>query len=195
MPSPDRNGPAPAIHALKRPRNFARRMRLGRLARALPSGGAEAKFGVRTTNRKPPAILSFLSLRRMDATIARTASPPRWVQRYAPELNKRCRRELKPTNGSWRVDETYICQGNSRIDTLGHQCRTLVGLADRIFCDTPFDHVNGLPILLAAGYSWQPSRCVPAPPALGKSDRHLHRQIPKAYAAYESNPLRSNGPS
>src|SRR4026208_2056005 len=31
----------------------------------------------------------------------------RWVQRYAPELNKRCRRELKPTNGSWRVDETY----------------------------------------------------------------------------------------
>src|SRR5215468_7026992 len=33
----------------------------------------------------------------------------RWVQRYAPELNKRCRRELKPTNGSWRVDETYLC--------------------------------------------------------------------------------------
>ncbi len=32
----------------------------------------------------------------------------RWVQQYAPELNKRCRRELKPTNGSWRVDETYI---------------------------------------------------------------------------------------
>ena len=33
----------------------------------------------------------------------------RWVQRYAPELNQRSRRELKPTNGSWRVDETYIC--------------------------------------------------------------------------------------
>ena len=32
----------------------------------------------------------------------------RWVQCYAPELNRRCRRELKPTNGSWRVDETYI---------------------------------------------------------------------------------------
>jgi len=32
----------------------------------------------------------------------------RWVQCYAPELNKRCRRELKPTNGSWRVDETYV---------------------------------------------------------------------------------------
>src|SRR5207247_10990983 len=32
----------------------------------------------------------------------------RWVQCYAPELNKRCRRELKPTSGSWRVDETYV---------------------------------------------------------------------------------------
>ena len=32
----------------------------------------------------------------------------RWVQRYAPELNRRGRRELRPTNGSWRVDETYL---------------------------------------------------------------------------------------
>jgi transposase, IS6 family len=32
----------------------------------------------------------------------------RWVQRYAPELNRRCSRELRPTNGSWRVDETYL---------------------------------------------------------------------------------------
>lgn len=32
----------------------------------------------------------------------------RWVQRYAPELNVRIRRELKPTNGSWRTDETYV---------------------------------------------------------------------------------------
>jgi transposase, IS6 family len=32
----------------------------------------------------------------------------RWVQRYAPELSRRCRPELRKTNGSWRVDETYI---------------------------------------------------------------------------------------
>ena len=32
----------------------------------------------------------------------------RWVQRYAPELNRRLRRELKPTGRSWRVDETYV---------------------------------------------------------------------------------------
>jgi transposase-like protein len=32
----------------------------------------------------------------------------RWVQAYAPELNKRCRPHLKFTNKSYRVDETYI---------------------------------------------------------------------------------------
>src|SRR5260370_10806498 len=32
----------------------------------------------------------------------------RWVQCYAPELEKRCRPHLKATNDSWRVDETYI---------------------------------------------------------------------------------------
>jgi transposase, IS6 family len=30
------------------------------------------------------------------------------VQRYAPELEKRCRPHLKATNASWRVDETYV---------------------------------------------------------------------------------------
>jgi IS6 family transposase len=32
----------------------------------------------------------------------------RWVQRYAPELDRRVRRELKRTGTSWRVDETYV---------------------------------------------------------------------------------------
>jgi IS6 family transposase len=31
----------------------------------------------------------------------------RWVQRYAPILNQRLRRELRPSR-SWRVDETYV---------------------------------------------------------------------------------------
>jgi IS6 family transposase len=30
------------------------------------------------------------------------------VQRYAPEMERRLRSRLKPTNDSWRVDETYI---------------------------------------------------------------------------------------
>jgi IS6 family transposase len=32
----------------------------------------------------------------------------RWVLKYTPELDKRIRPYLKQTNGSWRVDETYI---------------------------------------------------------------------------------------
>ncbi len=32
----------------------------------------------------------------------------RWLQQYAPELDKRCRPHLQSTNDSWRVDETYI---------------------------------------------------------------------------------------
>jgi len=32
----------------------------------------------------------------------------RWVQHYAPELEKRFRPHLKACNDSWRVDETYI---------------------------------------------------------------------------------------
>ena len=31
-----------------------------------------------------------------------------WVQRYAPEIQRRLRQRLRPTNDSWRVDETYI---------------------------------------------------------------------------------------
>src|SRR6516164_5322182 len=32
----------------------------------------------------------------------------RWVQRYAPEMERRLRSRLRPTNDSWRVDETYV---------------------------------------------------------------------------------------
>jgi IS6 family transposase len=32
----------------------------------------------------------------------------RWVQEYAPELDKRSRPYLKQANDSWRVDETYV---------------------------------------------------------------------------------------
>ena len=54
-----------------------------------------------------------LSLRQLEEIMAeRNLSVDhvtiwRWVQRYAPELNRRCRPELRNTNRSWRVDETY----------------------------------------------------------------------------------------
>jgi transposase-like protein len=35
----------------------------------------------------------------------------RWVQRYAPEIDQRSRPHWKPTNDSWRVDETYVKVG------------------------------------------------------------------------------------
>jgi hypothetical protein len=42
----------------------------------------------------------------------------RCVQRYAPELEKRCRPHLKPTNDSDRVDETNGWSGRDWV--LGH---------------------------------------------------------------------------
>ena len=32
----------------------------------------------------------------------------RWIQAYAPEIEKRIRPHLRRSDGSWRVDETYI---------------------------------------------------------------------------------------
>jgi transposase, IS6 family len=49
----------------------------------------------------------------------------RWVQCYSPELERRMRRHLKPTNKSWRCDETYIkvkgrwCYLYRAIDSIG----------------------------------------------------------------------------
>src|SRR5215218_452649 len=32
----------------------------------------------------------------------------RWIQAYAPELDKRIRPHLRMTSGSWQIDETYL---------------------------------------------------------------------------------------
>ena len=32
----------------------------------------------------------------------------RWVLQYSPILSKNIRKRLKPTNDSWRIDETYL---------------------------------------------------------------------------------------
>ncbi len=32
----------------------------------------------------------------------------RWVHQYSPKIEKKIRKHLKPTNGSWRLDGTYI---------------------------------------------------------------------------------------
>lgn len=38
----------------------------------------------------------------------------RWVQKYAPELDKRLRPHLQPTNDSWKVDESVPQQRRER---------------------------------------------------------------------------------
>ena len=59
-------------------------------------------------------LLYSLSLRDIEELFAERGLEAdhttiwRWVQRYGPELELRLRRHLKPTNKSWRVDETYI---------------------------------------------------------------------------------------
>ena len=45
-----------------------------------------------------------------------------WVQRYDPELEQRMRRHLKPSNKSWRVDETYVrVKGSLVLPVSGHR--------------------------------------------------------------------------
>src|ERR1700719_5106143 len=41
----------------------------------------------------------------------------RWVQRYAPAIQRRLRTRLRPTNDSWRVDETYGLRASGCIYT------------------------------------------------------------------------------
>ena len=46
----------------------------------------------------------------------------RWVQRYAPEINKRMRQHLKMSGTSYRVDETY---------KVGKSCKYLYRAVDK----------------------------------------------------------------
>ena len=39
----------------------------------------------------------------------------RWVKPYSPDLDNRYRRSLKPTNDSWRIDETYCKRVRSNV--------------------------------------------------------------------------------
>ncbi len=34
----------------------------------------------------------------------------RWVHQYSPEIEKKIRKHLRPTNDSWRVDEMVLLQ-------------------------------------------------------------------------------------
>jgi transposase-like protein len=65
----------------------------------------------------------------------------RWIQRYAPELNRRCRQELRITNRLWRVDETYL--------RVAGEAEMNKGLADRDVPGSTFEIDQELQELLA----------------------------------------------
>src|SRR5215469_10370110 len=81
----------------------------------------------------------------------------RWVQIYGPELDRRCRPHLKPTNKSYRVDETYIrIKGQDRylyraVDSTGQTIDFLLtakrdaAAAKRFFRKTLLDPANPQP--------------------------------------------------
>ncbi len=48
----------------------------------------------------------------------------RWVQRYAPEINRRIRPHLKLAGAAYRVDETYI--------KVGKTCKYLYRAVDKV---------------------------------------------------------------
>ncbi len=63
------------------------------------------------------ALCLELPLSRVNDARAGAFSRPyhicRWVQRYAPEIEKRRRPDLKRTNDSYRIDETYVRVGGA----------------------------------------------------------------------------------
>lgn len=55
--------------------------------------------------------LSFRNLKEMmeeRGVIVDHTTIMRWIHQYSPEIEKKVRGHLRPTNNSWRVDETYI---------------------------------------------------------------------------------------
>lgn len=58
--------------------------------------------------------LSFRNLKEMMAergVIVDHATIIRWAHQYSPEIERKVRRHLRPTNNSWRVDETSLVIG------------------------------------------------------------------------------------
>ena len=60
---------------------------------------------VRWYLRYPISVAQMGEMTRERGLAISPSCVRRWVQTYGPELDKRCRPHLKPTNRSWRVDE------------------------------------------------------------------------------------------
>ena len=64
----------------------------------------------------------------------------RWVYQYSAEIEKKVRRYLKPTNDSWRVDETYIkVEGKWKYLYRAKGCIAKIVLQSIFFTQFPFE--------------------------------------------------------
>src|SRR4051794_1096407 len=78
--------------------------------------GRPTSFGTggRHQSECPADIIGIRSYRDLEAMLADRGVEVdhttlyRWIQRFAPELEKRMRRHLRLCRGPWYVDETYI---------------------------------------------------------------------------------------
>src|SRR5262249_5651803 len=79
----------------------------------------------------------------------------RWVQRYAPVLNRAIRRLLSRRNGSWRVDEPYVRVGGSwaylfrAVDSAGETIEFMLSpkrdlIAAKLFLRLALSATNGI---------------------------------------------------
>jgi len=124
----------------------------------------------------------------------------RWVQAYAPELNKRCRPHLKPTNKSYRTDETYIkVKGQDKylyraVDSTGQTIEFLLtakrdtAAAKRFFCKPLSSPGNPVPRVINVDKN-------PAfPPAVEalKAEGILPRRVRLRQCKYLNNIIEQN---
>src|ERR1700686_319518 len=121
----------------------------------------------------------------------------RWVQRYGPELEQRLRRHLKPTNKSWRVDETYIrvqgrwCYLYRAIDSTGATIDFLLSAlrdaaaAKRLFRKALSDSSHPHPRVI----NTDQARLYGAAIAAVKSEGTLHRRCRHRPVPYLNNIL------
>ena len=119
----------------------------------------------------------------------------RWVQLYAPELNKRCRPHLKPTNKSYRTDETYIkVKGKDRylyraVDSTGQTIDFLLtakrdtAAAKRFFRKALSSPGNPLPRVINV----DKDRAYPAAVAALKTEGTLPRRVCLRQCKYLNN--------
>jgi transposase-like protein len=107
----------------QRGRGLCRKKRLGRIKSVQKQQTSKGKHNYRHANHFQGEFIVLclrwylrysLSYRDLEEMMAERelkvdhSTIARWVLAYAPELEKRVKPRLKPTNDSWKVDETYI---------------------------------------------------------------------------------------